>query len=1086
MSIEIDATAFLARLEMLHKNWQKNKEADWGNADAICIPIPKFDEEDDGNYAKTTALSRYLLGYEFNSTVLVLTRTELHVLAAEKKIKLLEPLQVPGKPVKLVFHSTTKDDKNAGNFADLVRAIKGSHTGTRLGLPLKDCAAHGGVEGNLASVWLKHASDKAGLATVEVVRGLASVMAVKDKEEVECLQKAAVMSNKTLKHGFVKKMEEVFQEEGKTVTHSSMADHLNSILEKPSVIGVKVKEDTIEPCYFPIVQSGGSTQGYNIKPSAVTDDGTLTEDVVVVSLGARFKSYCANVARTYVIDPVPKVEKTYHALVRLQSECLGKMVPGAKLSEVHDTAKAFLAQRFPHLSPHLPKSLGFSLGLDFKDSVFVLTGKVDPSLRFKANMVFNLAVGFQDVALSEQERSKAKGSISQVPQFSMLLADTVKISAEGPADVLTKAPKDWNDVSFTIKEEDDDEDEDEEGGGEGGEDEEDDEGVQVKTAAGKATVLKSRLRERSQMTEDQMESKTKRAEKQQWLMDKMCEKGRKLTAKNGGTGMDDDDAVVASADDFEAYKSAEQFPYEAKGSAVHIDMEREAVFLPISGQPVPFHISTVKNVTLPDPDKATYLRLNFYTPGQTTGKECAPQMAAIVNKHKLGTDQVFVKEFTFRSQSAVGLSTAYRLIQELRKRVRARVAKQEQDQDLVVQAKLVKLKDMRVPRLADIEMRPALGGGRKSKGTLDAHTNGLRFTAGKTGEHVDMMYSNVKHAFFQPCQSEHIVLVHFHLKHPIMVGKKKCVDVQFITEVVEASEDVGARGSVYDPDEIESEQRERKMRKAMNKKFQEYTVKVEEVAHKHGFESLEFDIPYRDLAFQGTPHREMVMLQPSVHCLVNLTETPAFVISMSTVEHVHFERCTMGSRNFDMVYVFKNYETATRMVSAVDMKDLDDLQEWLTQQDITYTMGTINFNWKQMMEHAKDFMKDGVFWEEHDEDGEPKDPGWLFLNAEGAADDDGDGEDDEDEEEYRAAPSAEEESSDDDDDDDDDDDSFDDEDDDEDSYDEEEEGEAEGEDWGELEAKAKASDRARDTYDDEEDKKMRKDAPPAKKSKTRR
>jgi nucleosome binding factor SPN SPT16 subunit len=47
--------------------------------------------------------------------------------------------------------------------------------------------------------------------------------------------------------------------------------------------------------------------GYNIKPSAVTDDGTLTEDVVVVSLGARYKHYCANVARTYVIDSVPTV-----------------------------------------------------------------------------------------------------------------------------------------------------------------------------------------------------------------------------------------------------------------------------------------------------------------------------------------------------------------------------------------------------------------------------------------------------------------------------------------------------------------------------------------------------------------------------------------------------------------------------------------------------------------------------------------------------------------------------------------------------------------------------------------------------------
>jgi nucleosome binding factor SPN SPT16 subunit len=135
------------------------------------------------------------------------------------------------------------------------------------------------------------------------------------------------------------------------------------------------------------------------------------------------------------------------------------------------------------------------------------------------------------------------------------------------------------------------------------------------------------------------------------------------------------------------------------------------------------------------------------------------------------------------------------------------------------------LKDQRVPRLADIEMRPALAG-RKSKGTLDAHTNGCRFTATKTGETIDVMYANVKHAFFQPCVAEHIVLVHFHLHNPIMVGKKKTSDVQFITEVVEASEDVSARGSVYDPDEVEKEQQERKLRKVINRKFQEYTQKV--------------------------------------------------------------------------------------------------------------------------------------------------------------------------------------------------------------------------------------------------------------------
>jgi hypothetical protein len=82
------------------------------------------------------------------------------------------------------FPSVTKDDKNAGNFADMVRAIKGSHSGTRLGFPVKDCTAHPGVEGNLASLWLKHAADKAGLAAADVARGLSSVMAAKDDSEV--------------------------------------------------------------------------------------------------------------------------------------------------------------------------------------------------------------------------------------------------------------------------------------------------------------------------------------------------------------------------------------------------------------------------------------------------------------------------------------------------------------------------------------------------------------------------------------------------------------------------------------------------------------------------------------------------------------------------------------------------------------------------------------------------------------------------------------------------------------------------------------------------------------------------------------
>jgi len=37
----------------------------------------------------------------------------------------------------------------------------------------------------------------------------------------------------------------------------------------------------------------------------------------------------------------------------------------------------------------------------------------------------------------------------------------------------------------------------------------------------------------------------------------------------------------------------------------------------------------------------------------------------------------------------------------------------------------------------------------------------------------DVLFGNVKHVFFQPCDHELLVILHIHLKAPIMIGKKK-------------------------------------------------------------------------------------------------------------------------------------------------------------------------------------------------------------------------------------------------------------------------------------------------------------------------
>lgn len=61
-----------------------------------------------------------------------------------------------------------------------------------------------------------------------------------------------------------------------------------------------------------------------------------------------------------------------------------------------------------------------------------------------------------------------------------------------------------------------------------------------------------------------------------------------------------------------------------------------------------------------------------------------------------------------------------------------------------------------------------------------------------------------------------------------------------------------------------------------------------------------------------------------------------FVMSLDTVEHVHFERVTFASKNFDMVFIMKNGQRAPIgkkpfvRVSMIPMASLEDIKSWLT------------------------------------------------------------------------------------------------------------------------------------------------------------
>ena len=136
-------------------------------------------------------------------------------------------------------------------------------------------------------------------------------------------------------------------------------------------------------------------------PSRLTVTGTIT-----CSLGARYKSYCSNVGRTYIINPSKGQEKTYKLLLELQQAALDVMKPGAKLSAVMAAVQNRIKSKAPHLEKHLTKTCGFATGLEFRESTFTLNLKCEQD--FRAGMVFNLALGLVDLEDKDATDSRGK------------------------------------------------------------------------------------------------------------------------------------------------------------------------------------------------------------------------------------------------------------------------------------------------------------------------------------------------------------------------------------------------------------------------------------------------------------------------------------------------------------------------------------------------------------------------------------------------------------------------------------------------------------------------------------------------------
>ena len=215
--------------------------------------------------------------------------------------------------------------------------------------------------GSFAESFLSILQQDSNLQVEDVSSGVAEVLSIKFQKEQELTKNAAQVSSIVLKNHLIPLIEDIIQEE-KQVTHSKISLECEELLSSPE----KIKEllpkglhaDEVDCCYAPIIMSGGK---YDLRPSASSNSDKLKYDTIVVSLGARYHSYCSNISRTLFINASSEQEKAYRLLTKVHHVAIQACVPGAKVSDIYKAALAVIQSKDPEKESNFVKNCGFGV-----------------------------------------------------------------------------------------------------------------------------------------------------------------------------------------------------------------------------------------------------------------------------------------------------------------------------------------------------------------------------------------------------------------------------------------------------------------------------------------------------------------------------------------------------------------------------------------------------------------------------------------------------------------------------------------------------------------------------------------------------
>ena len=958
--MSIDSERFYSHLEHIYNIFgdaSSNESSNFNSIDGFVIVRGKFVEDDkESTQTKTSIFHDYIFNYDLTDTIIFFSPKTIYFLVASKKKSLIEstkkPKEIVNVPqIKIILR--TPSDDNTPKIKEIFENIKQEINKNEINIGyIKEEKGIGKAVEEFYSV----ADNIDNIHLVDTPNLIDEIIQTKDKNELNLINISSRYSCYLL--DYLNKEFENDVEEEKTIRHIKISEEVKKMYEKDN-FKKKFKEkyskyninpQLLEVKYVPVIQSGGK---YTLDCFQESDNNELSSDIIICKAFSSYKDYNSQVIRTFMIDSNKTQQNQYKILLAAFDKILVLLKEGiskkATLGDIYKEIKDFIISRDENLKDCIPECLGYGLGLETVNNNLRIIA--DSKVIIQKGMVIFIHLSLQNL---ENDNKK----------YMMQIGDTICLDDKGELINFTeKSAKSLNEIHYELKN--------------NSEDKEDinsninnDYGPDVRVTRHMDKKVDDKLIDREKRKEHQIEL----------LKEKNNDFKRRLEQ---GENFFKEEATIKRKDfsNLKCYDNIKQFPSDMKNGKIYLDQKHYTVFLPIFKNMVPFHIGLIKNTSKSEDSNYTILRINFVIP--VSGNE----LDSIKSPNP-----VFIREISYKFKDANYVQNIMTKIKDMTKAYKTKEQEDKEREDVIEQEKIIIRKEKRI-FISELGIKPPLLS-KKSQGTLEAHVNGFRFITNKN-ERVDIIYKNIKHAFLQTCENEMNAFFHFHLINPIIVGKKKVSDIQFYRDIGTQADDLNIKGRNTDYDEYEMELKEQKRIDNMNKEFKKFSKNVEELDY------IKFEIPFRELQFSGVPFKSNVTLYPTPSCLISLTESPFFVITVNEIEIVYFERVAQNLKNFDMAFIFKDFSRPVKKIYTIPIENLDMLKTWADENDILFGEGQYNMNWSNVMniikERPEEFVKDGC-WnfiadniedeEEEDDDGDDDDPEYQEEEEEDYSDDD--------------------------------------------------------------------------------------------------